>query len=58
MGKAAMEALAFTLAKEERKHGVRVNIERAATRAASRRWHRAAFCSTSSLGIFSIPIRL
>ena len=26
MGKAAMEALAFTLAKEERKHGVRVNI--------------------------------
>jgi len=26
MGKAAMEALAFTLAKEERRHGIRVNI--------------------------------
>jgi NAD(P)-dependent dehydrogenase (short-subunit alcohol dehydrogenase family) len=26
MGKAAMEALAFTLAKEERAHGVRVNV--------------------------------
>jgi len=26
MGKAAMEALAFTLAKEERKHGVHVNV--------------------------------
>lgn len=26
MGKAAMEALAFTLAKEERRHGVRVNV--------------------------------
>jgi len=26
MGKAAMEALALTLAKEERKHGIRVNI--------------------------------
>jgi NAD(P)-dependent dehydrogenase (short-subunit alcohol dehydrogenase family) len=26
MGKAAMEALAFTLAKEEREHGVRVNV--------------------------------
>jgi NAD(P)-dependent dehydrogenase (short-subunit alcohol dehydrogenase family) len=26
MGKAAMEALAFTLAKEERKNGIRVNI--------------------------------
>ncbi len=26
MGKAAMEALAFTLAKEERKHGIRVNV--------------------------------
>lgn len=26
MGKAAMESLAFTLAKEERKHGIRVNV--------------------------------
>ena len=26
MGKAAMEALAFTLAKEERRHGIRVNV--------------------------------
>jgi NAD(P)-dependent dehydrogenase (short-subunit alcohol dehydrogenase family) len=26
MGKAALEALAFTLAKEERGHGVRVNV--------------------------------
>ena len=26
MGKAALEALAFTLAKEERAHGIRVNI--------------------------------
>ena len=26
MGKTAMEALAYTLAKEEREHGVRVNI--------------------------------
>jgi NAD(P)-dependent dehydrogenase (short-subunit alcohol dehydrogenase family) len=26
MGKAAMEALAYTLAKEERKHGIRVNV--------------------------------
>ena len=26
MGKAAMEALAFTLAKEEREHGIRVNV--------------------------------
>ena len=26
MGKAAMEALAFTLAKEELRHGIRVNI--------------------------------
>ena len=26
MGKAAMEALALTLAKEERKHGIRTNI--------------------------------
>ncbi len=26
MGKAALEALAFTLAKEERRHGVRVNV--------------------------------
>jgi NAD(P)-dependent dehydrogenase (short-subunit alcohol dehydrogenase family) len=26
MGKAAMEALAFTLAKEERRHGIHVNV--------------------------------
>jgi NAD(P)-dependent dehydrogenase (short-subunit alcohol dehydrogenase family) len=26
MGKAALEALAFTLAKEVRKHGIRVNV--------------------------------
>jgi NAD(P)-dependent dehydrogenase (short-subunit alcohol dehydrogenase family) len=26
MGKAALEALAFTLAKEEKKHGIRVNV--------------------------------
>jgi NAD(P)-dependent dehydrogenase (short-subunit alcohol dehydrogenase family) len=26
MGKAAMEALAFTLAKEERQHGIHVNV--------------------------------